>query len=70
MIVFAPHRWAMSASRTPKYPLRQTIAVSPRSITLTHAVSIAPVPVADMGMVTWLRVWNTWRSISQTSSIT
>ena len=52
MTVFAPQRCAMSARRTPKYPLRQTMAVSPRSITLTQAVSIAPVPVAEIGIVT------------------
>ena len=31
---------------------------------------MAPVPVAEIGMVTVLPVWNTWRSISHTSSMT
>ena len=37
---------------------------------MTQAVSMAPVPVDEMGKVMLLLVWKTSRSISQTSSIT
>ena len=37
---------------------------------LAHAVSMAPVPVEEMGTVIVFLVWNTCRSISQTSSMT
>ena len=49
--IFAPVRSAMSAMRAENIPFTQTIASSPGSSTFTTAVSIPPVPDAEIGNV-------------------